>query len=173
MGLKKTFENHPVIWILGLIVTSFASGYGTYELILKNSGAQVVPRTQQVVAANEIAIPISEYEKLKNECSKKQLCWQLVTDNSTKAIEFGVCSEKNKKIEIICDEKNKGKIINIVKDMHEDGQRTTILKTDQGYNATVQNKNILTVYGGGGDITNRRISRDSKADLIYQCGECK
>ncbi len=85
MGLKQTFENHPVIWMLGMLVTAFLAGIGAYDSILRISGSQVVARDVQVLADDQKAMSRSEYDKLlsadteliavtgENETFKKRL----------------------------------------------------------------------------------------------------
>ncbi|MGE0822119.1 MAG: hypothetical protein AB7G75_08040 [Candidatus Binatia bacterium] len=85
MGLKDTVENHPVVWVLGMVVAAFLAGIGTYDGILRISGSQVVSRDAHVLADDEKALSRTDYEKLlmanteliavssENEALKKRL----------------------------------------------------------------------------------------------------
>jgi hypothetical protein len=85
MGLKETFENNPVVWVLGMVVAAFLAGIGAYDGILRISGSQVVSRDAQVLVDGQKAISRSEYDNLvlagtalitaaeENESLKKRL----------------------------------------------------------------------------------------------------
>lgn len=64
MGLKETIENNLVIWMLGTVVTAFLAGIGAYDGILRISGSQVVSRDAHVLADDQKAMSLSEYDKL-------------------------------------------------------------------------------------------------------------
>ena len=82
MGLKETIENQPVIWVLGLVVTTFAAGIGAYDGFLRISRNQVVSVDAHILKDDEKAMPHSEYDKLL--AASTELVTVKVENNSLK-----------------------------------------------------------------------------------------
>ena len=65
MTLKDSIENNPVLWTLGMLLTGFLAGIGTYHWGLDFVGRRLVPQAAVVLQNNETAVLTTEYTRLK------------------------------------------------------------------------------------------------------------
>jgi hypothetical protein len=65
MPLKETFENHPVVWISGLILGAFGLGFGAYPSILAVAGRRTVSEDAIIVQKGQQSISDEEHTRLK------------------------------------------------------------------------------------------------------------
>lgn len=69
-NLKETLDKHPIAAALGLLISGFLAGLGTYEGALKLTGAQVVPRSMRVADAEQVILSKPEHDSLLIKSSK-------------------------------------------------------------------------------------------------------
>lgn len=69
LTLKERIENHPVIWLLGVLAIGFISGFGTYKAILeisRQSTKPIVIQSDEALnryIANQIQVLTDSYNK--------------------------------------------------------------------------------------------------------------
>ncbi len=65
MTLKDSIENNPVLWTLGMVLTGFLAGIGTYHWGIDFVGRRLVLQADVVLQNNETAVLTDEYASLK------------------------------------------------------------------------------------------------------------
>ena len=60
MTLKDSIENNPVLWTLGMLLTGFLAGIGTYHWGLDFVGRRLVPQAAVVLQNNQAAVLTTE-----------------------------------------------------------------------------------------------------------------
>jgi hypothetical protein len=75
MKLKEKVENHPVVWLFGIAITSFLAGIGAYEGVLRIAKLDVVPEdsylTKQEV--DQSYVRVDSAGRLQDSASSKEV----------------------------------------------------------------------------------------------------
>ena len=70
MTIKEKAENHPVIWMLSLLLTGFLAGTATYNAILEIAKMQVVSENARILKDEEISISkqkLNDFNKINEK----------------------------------------------------------------------------------------------------------
>ena len=71
MTLKEKIENHPVIWVLGLLIIGFIAGFNSYKVILEITGQTTISKEKLELLSSQQAV--TKIDSKLNESIGKEI----------------------------------------------------------------------------------------------------